>query len=298
MDRKRLQFRLKALVVLIGAVVLVAATSVVVWRPYSTDLLRYFWWRISGPGYAQGRIQSGNASIAYASTGNGSSLVLLHGGLSSSLDWYALVPILSRHFQLVLIDTRGHGGSTMGKRQLDYNLFAGDIIKVLDALSLDTVDVAGWSDGGNAGLLLALHHPERVKRLVAISANAHPDGLTEDALASIERMAIQEPSLLSRILYRWQSPDHTALDRLRDEITSLWQGTALLSDHELTKIRTPTLLIIGEQDDIALEHAQEMDRLMPNSELEVIPDVGHNVPQAGSARLLQSILAFLTIPRT
>ncbi|MDC0435074.1 alpha/beta fold hydrolase [bacterium] len=287
--------RLKVVSVLLISLVLLLTTATVVWRPYSTDMLRYAWWRIHGPGYTHGRIQSGNASIAYATTGSGPPLVLLHGGLSSSLDWYALIPALSQHFQLWLIDTRGHGASTLGVRTLGYDLLASDVIHVMDTLGLGRVDVAGWSDGGNAGLLLALHHPERVKRLVAISANAHPDGLTKDALASIQRIAVREPSLFSRILYRWQSPEHMALDRLRDEVTSMWQGDALLSDGELATIKTPTLLIIGEHDDIALEHAQDMDSLMPDSALEVIPGVGHNVPQAGSARLLASMLAFFRL---
>ena len=72
----------------------------------------------------------------------------------------------------------------------------------------------------------------------------------------------------------------------------MWRGDTVLSDKKLTRIRTPVLLLIGENDDVAVSHAESMAALMPAAELIVIPEVGHNVPQAASVHVLSEMLKF------
>ncbi|WP_054700235.1 alpha/beta fold hydrolase [Desulfosarcina cetonica] len=64
---------------------------------------------------------------------------------------------------------------------MSYRRLAADAVAILDRLGIAQTDVVGWSDGGNTALLLALGWPRRVRRMVVISANFNPAGLTPEA---------------------------------------------------------------------------------------------------------------------
>jgi pimeloyl-ACP methyl ester carboxylesterase len=82
---------------------------------------------------------------------------------------------------VILVDTRGHGESGLGDVELSYRLFAADAIQVMNHLGIERINVIGWSDGANTALLLARYWPERIDRVVAISGNSDPSGLTPAA---------------------------------------------------------------------------------------------------------------------
>src|SRR5690606_14878664 len=82
---------------------------------------------------------------------------------------------LSKHFQIIAVDTRDHGNSTSTyEGNYSYDLFAEDMIQLMDTLGFAQANVLGWSDGGNTGLLMAIHHPKRVKKLIIMGANVLP----------------------------------------------------------------------------------------------------------------------------
>lgn len=85
------------------------------------------------------------------------------------------IPALSKHYKVIAVDTRGHGKSTADTTKLTYELYADDTYKLLNELKLDSVNVLGWSDGGNTGLILAMQHPEKVKKLAIMGANLYND---------------------------------------------------------------------------------------------------------------------------
>jgi hypothetical protein len=92
----------------------------------------------------QGHVERDGARIWYATVGAGAPVVLLHGGMASSDTWASQVPALVRsHHRVVLIDSRGHGRSTLGSKPLSYELMEGDVLAVMDALGLAKADVVG-----------------------------------------------------------------------------------------------------------------------------------------------------------
>lgn len=94
-----------------------------------------------------------------------------------------------------MIDSRGHGRSTMPAVPLSYEQMADDVIAVLDRLRIRRTSVVGLSDGGIIGLLLAIHHPERIDRLFVWGAtfNTHADSdaaYASPAVTAADRRAI------------------------------------------------------------------------------------------------------------
>ena len=97
--------------------------------------------------------------IWYAVFGKGKPVILLHGGLGNSNYWGNQVPELAKHYQVIVMDSRGHGRSTRNDQPYGYDLMASDVIGLLDYLKIEKVALVGWSDGAILGLDIALHHP-------------------------------------------------------------------------------------------------------------------------------------------
>jgi pimeloyl-ACP methyl ester carboxylesterase len=117
--------------------------------------------------------------IWYETYGSGPPVLVLHGGTGSLEDMHKQIRALAATRFVVALDSRGHGRSTDSDAPLSYTLMADDMLRLLDHLNIRQTDIVGWSDGGIIGLDLAMHHPERVGRLVAIGANYDVDGLNE-----------------------------------------------------------------------------------------------------------------------
>ena len=92
-------------------------------------------------------------------------VLLLHGGFSSSDDWGFEVPLLATTHQVIVMDTRGHGRSTMDDQLFSYDLFASDVKGLMDLLRVPKVSIVGWSDGGITGLVMAMKYPAYINKL-------------------------------------------------------------------------------------------------------------------------------------
>lgn len=263
-------------------------------RPISTHAITYLWWRLFEDKTLQSdTVYNHDAEIYYQTYGHGNPLILLHGGLSSSLDWFSELPGLSKAFQVVTIDLRGHGRSTLGSRPFTYELLASDVIAVLNKLKIEKADFAGWSDGGNVALIIALNYPQRVRRLITISANFNPSGLTDDAIAMNNHSGPYDHSLISRLLYRMFSPNPAQWQTLWQQVTQLWKCYPQLRNTDLTSITSSTLVIVGANDVIDAEHAEMMATYIPNARQVTIPHVGHAVLKQAPETMLSTIKGFL-----
>jgi len=100
----------------------------------------------------------------------------LHGGLGNSDHFAFQLPALVGSFQVIVVDSRGQGRSTLSKQRLSYHAMAEDVIAVMDRLKIPHAHLAGWSDGGAIALDLAVHHAARVDRVFVIGTNYDAKG--------------------------------------------------------------------------------------------------------------------------
>src|SRR6266498_5281018 len=112
------------------------------------------------------------------------SVILLHGGFASSDEWGFEVPLLSKTHKVIVVDSRGHGRSSMSNQALGYNLMASDVLHLMDYLKIRKASIVGWSDGGIIGLILAIKNPERVSRLFTFGSNYNLSGYKTEPLDS------------------------------------------------------------------------------------------------------------------
>ncbi|MGZ5076247.1 MAG: alpha/beta fold hydrolase [Methylobacter sp.] len=263
----------------------------------SVNALNYLIWKCTTTASSEsGNIVYQGAHIHYVSYGRGDPVLLLHGGLSNKLSWFSQIPwLVDSGRRVVLIDTRGHGDSTAGSSKLSYSIFAEDTLLVLDRLGIGRTDIVGWSDGGIIALLLGLEAPQRVRRIVAISANFEPSGVIPDADRPHDeaRNSVFD-KIIAWLSSRWSGAGerHAVLEA---EIKELWR-TAPQWDHaDLQVITAPTLVITGENDIIDLRHSSELAQMLANGRIEIVADAGHAAPVTHARQINELIASFLNI---
>ena len=153
---------------------------------------------------------------------------------------------------------------------------AKDIINLMDKLKIPSAHIVGWSDGGNIGIDMAIHYPERVKKLVAYGANINPAGLQKHFLDYLRTVSPEkmERDNGSEFLALSQHPERLPI--IAKKIRNMWLAEPNFSAAELAKITAPTLIMDGEEEElIRPEHAKEIAAAIPNAKLVMLPHVGH-----------------------
>jgi pimeloyl-ACP methyl ester carboxylesterase len=149
-------------------------------------------------------------------------------------------------------------------------MMADDYAALLDAMKVDSADVIGWSDGGINALLLAIRHPEKVRKLASTGANLVPD--TTAVPKQIWDMVMpMYTTLKSKANKTVQEKSEYKLLRLLVE-----QPHIPLSD--LHKISCPSLIIGGDHDVIKEEHTMLIYQNIPKAYLWILPASGHSTP--------------------
>lgn len=256
--------------------------------------------------------------------GQGPALILIHGSFASLHTWQHWENELSKYFTTLSMDLPGHGLTGPIKTEnytTDY--YADFVFALADKLGIDTFYVAGNSMGGNVAWKMALHHPERVKKLVLIDAAGYwktandtavkPTGrpfifrlLANDALANV-LVKITPYILFSqnlRQVYGDPSKVKTeTIDRyyelmLREgnrkaTVKRLRQPENNLQD-SIRLIKTPTLILWGEKDAwIPVTHAYRFHEAMENSRLVIIKAAGHVPMEEMPEETVGYVIAFL-----
>ncbi len=203
--------------------------------------------------------------LYYQVGGTGDALLMLHGNGEDSDLFAKQFPFFTKQFRVFALDTRGHGRSDLGVERLTFKQIAEDILALLEKEQIQRVHVLGFSDGGNLGLYLAAHHPERVASLIAMGANYEADGLTD---ACNEETLERYEELLAL-----PDTDPEKIQRLC--IHNLMLEELDLSAETLRSIQAPTMLLAGEFDLIRDDQTEAMHRLIPGSQKYIVPGGNH-----------------------
>lgn len=211
-------------------------------------------------------LKTGKGNLYYQMGGAGDALLLLHGNGESSDIFAQQFPFFTKCFTVYALDTRGHGRSDLGVDRLTFKQIAMDILALLDKEGIQRIHVLGFSDGGNLGLYLAAHHPERIASLIAMGANFEADGLTD---ACNEETLERYEELLAL-----PDTDPEKIHRLC--IHNLMLDELDLSAEDLSRIQAPTMLVAGEFDLIRDDQTEAMHRLIPGSRKCIVRGGGHD----------------------
>ena len=226
--------------------------------------------------------------------------------------WDEMVERFAGRYHILRYNTRGHGGTSAPPGSYTQDQLAGDAAAILDHLQIDRVHFCGISIGGQTGLGMAIHHPQRLLSLTA--ANARFDVPAPVMKAWDERIAIVEKggteAIAGPTVGRWFEAGYPAREPARvariqamfkDVSAQGYIGCALaIRDlnyrDALAKIDLPVLLISGKQDSSATEDmVNTMHGMIRASRLVMLDPAGHltvvEQPQAFGDALERLLLA-------
>jgi pimeloyl-ACP methyl ester carboxylesterase len=202
--------------------------------------------------------------------GEGQPLLIIHGNGGSIADFKYQIPYFSKNYKVIVADNRAQGKSADPGDSLTYEMMADDYAALLTEMKIDSAYVIGWSDGGINGLLLAIRHPKKVKKLAVTGANLQPD------TSAVYPEVID---LVKPVYNRLKEKKN----RSAREKTS-WKLMQLLIDHphipleDIRKINCPSLVIGGDHDVIKEEHTMLIFKNIPKAYLWILPNSGHSTP--------------------
>ena len=244
-------------------------------------------------GAAPHRVHLRGITLYYELEGKGPPLLLLHGGAGNGMQFEKQRPEFARSHRLIVPDARAQGRSSDRPGLLTYHDMAEDVVALLDTLHLRRVDVMGWSDGGDIGLDLAIHHPDRIVHLVTFGANTSPDGL-QPADRAWNASATAD-SFGTGMEQGWKAlnPEPSHYREAMEKIITLWRTLPRFTPAALGSIRARTLICAGEHDLILREHTESLAAAIPHAELWIVPGASHGAMIERPDLVNPRVLAFL-----
>jgi pimeloyl-ACP methyl ester carboxylesterase len=231
----------------------------------------------------------------YEIHGQGRPILLLHGGIADDSFWSKTIPALEKDHQVIAPEQMGHGHTADSPaREFSYAQMAEDTAALLAQLHVASVDVVGWSDGGIIGYLLAIHHPQLVRRLVTSGSNVDREGLPPPQADEVKPEQIPR---MFRDEYEKVSPDgpqHYPVFVRR--VAAMWGKYPYVERSKLAGIHCPTLIIVGDHDFFPVEAALHIAQAIPGAQLMVVPGAGHGTFMSKPALMNLAVLEFLDAP--
>ena len=237
---------------------------------------------------------------------DGPPVVLVHGLGGRAEDWRDLAPYLAKAgFRVYLPDLIGYGRSE-NPADFSYSIHdeAGVVLGFLDVLGLRQVDLGGWSMGGAIVQHVAAAHPDRVRRLLLFNSAGlfvlptwDQKLFTPASPAELDQLDVllmpnppRVPAFIARDILRVSNGRAWIIHRAFAEMLTGKDAT----DKLLPQLKMPVLIIWGGQDHITpLSLGETMHKLVPQSQLEVIPGCGHLAPGQCADQIGPKVVEFV-----
>jgi len=250
---------------------------------------------LSGVVSAQQKLTTGYAPVNglkmyYEIHGSGEPVVLLHGAfmaISNDFHWAEWIGELSKTRKVIAIEMQGHGRTADTGRDFTYDNLADDVAALLDYLKIPSADVIGYSLGGAVALNFAIRHPDKVRKVVSISAVFRLNGWTKEALDAF-------PNLTAEVFkgtpieddYKRLSPTPNEFPNFVKRVLSVDLKPHDFGADKLKATKAPMFFIYGDADGVRLDYIAEAFRLkggeVPGdmrprsaSRLAILPDTTH-----------------------
>lgn len=241
--------------------------------------------------------------ISYYDSGKGeTTIIFIHGFPFDKSSWDFQLEALKDSFRVIAYDIRGFGHSSSGEREFSIDLFADDLISIMDALKINNAVICGLSMGGYIALNAVSRFPQRFRKLILSDTQCSDDSpeAKEKRYKTIELLnngglkqwvTAFEKSLFIESTFEKKENDvkNVRSVMMTNPVFTLVSSLKALAERRetcsiLSKITIPTLILCGESDSITPPaKSQQLNKDIKSSVLKIIPDAGHlsNIEQPG-----------------
>ena len=177
-------------------------------------------------------------------------------------NWSAWVPELSKTRKVIAIEMQGHGRTADIKREMSYENFADDVAALLNHLKIKQADVLGYSMGGGVAMQVAIRHPDKVRKVVSVSAVFRYDGWVKEALDMFPQLTAETfKGSPIEAEYKKLSPAPDEFPNFVKRVIAMDLKPYDFGADKLKATTAPFLFIHGDADGVRLDHISEMFRL-------------------------------------
>jgi pimeloyl-ACP methyl ester carboxylesterase len=232
-------------------------------------------------------INTRGIKLYYEIYGKGEPLLLIHGNGGSMKGFKYQIDFFSKRYKVIGVDSRAQGKSKDTSSVLTYEMMADDFSALLDSLNIDSANVIGWSDGGINGLLLAIRHPKKVRKLAITGANLVPD-------TSV--FTPYNNNMNASDLAKLRSLKQDAKTRNAIKVVHMMQVEPNISLAALHTIKCPVLVMGGDNDLIKPSHTLQIYENIAQAYLWIMPNSGHATPQRRKDEFNTKVFEFFKTP--
>lgn len=260
------------------------------------------------------KIRVNNVTLNYTERGlpQGLPIVFIHGFPFNHSTWEPQMKALPNHFRAITYDVRGHGESDVGDGQYSIEFFVDDLIALMDHLVIDRAILCGLSMGGYIALRAIERNPERVSGLILCDTRSEADsdeGKVKRS-ATVRSVKTKGAAFFAEEFVRLVFAPETfetnplLIASIKEMIeatsplgicgTALALGGRTDTTKALASIKVPTLVIVGEQDQLTPpDAARAMQSKIAGSELRIIPHAAHLSNLENPVEFNKHLLGFL-----
>jgi pimeloyl-ACP methyl ester carboxylesterase len=211
----------------------------------------------------------------YEIYGEGKPIVLIHGGGSTiQTSFEKIIPLLAKNRKVIAVELQAHGRTSDRNADSSFEQDADDVAALLKNLGINKADFFGFSNGGTTTLQIAIRNPEIVDKMILGSPLAKRNGMPDWFWGFMSNASINDMPAQLKEGYIKVAADPNGLQVMHDRDVKRMVHFKDIPDEQLEGIKAPALIIIGDKDVITPEHALELHRKIPNSQLAIIPG-GH-----------------------
>jgi aminoacrylate hydrolase len=251
--------------------------------------------------------------LYYEAHGSGEPLFLVSGLGGTAAYWKPNLPALAAKYRVIVHDHRGAGNSAHSKIRYSVDQMTDDLVRLMDHLKIERAHLVGHSTGGAIGQTLAITRPERLKKLVLFATWTKADKFFRQLFAARRALLTEvgkEAYVRAGTLFLYPPSWIKANERMIEERESLTIAAfappevvasridaivAFDRTAELSRIRTPTLVLCAKDDFITPAYfSEQLAQMIPGAQLVLMPQGGHCASETVLEAFNATLLTFLS----
>lgn len=210
----------------------------------------------------------------YEIHGEGTALVLIHGGGSTLQTTFgSVLHEFAKTHKVIAVEMQAHGHTADIDRPLSFEHDADDIAELLKHLHIDKANIFGFSNGASTTLQFAIRHPEMTNKIIVASTFYKKAGAPDWFWDMMSKPTFEGMPQPYKDAFLKINPDTNALHRMYERDVARMQSFPDITAEQMKSIKAPAFIIMGDKDVTTPEHAGEMQRLISNSRLAILPGV-------------------------